>query len=336
MISLLVLPASPLNAPGLLTARGWDVLRSASAVASSVQHAAWAAHLREAGVESVRLDARGAEVLAQSLIAWVKEASDAGLATVGPQPLVWLADAEHPYLPHPSATVRVLEAEFGEGIEVDYVFASPVAPGSAVVESVRIMHELRSPGGDPWSAEQTHASLARYLLEETHEVLEELERPEIDTTELVGEFGDLLFQLVFHARIGTESHEPWDLDSVARALNMKMYRRNPHVFSAEREELSVEAIIARWESIKSKEKTRSSVFEGIPRELPALQRAFKIASRIEHRGDAERLRRAIEACGDATARELMTTIVAAVDIDHDPESALRRFLLELEATLAAQ
>ena len=327
---LKVVPVSPLNAPGLMTSRGWDALRGAGSVALSCAHPAWEAHVREAGIECVRLESAGAHELARSVGAWLEDSDGCPGGY-----LAWLCDSEHPHLPSPIETIGALEEASGGPIDADYVFASPVAPGAAVVESVRIMHELRSPGGDPWSAAQTHGSLSRYLLEETHEVLAELEREPIHTSELVDEFGDLLFQLVFHARIGMEEAEPWTLDSVARSLNAKMYRRNPHVFGPEREDLSIEEITARWDRIKSQEKPRRSLGEGIPLALPALQRAFKIAARAEAEGRTEELRELLSevAPHDSDGARLMTIAIAAARRDDDPESALRTLVSRLEAEL---
>lgn len=327
---LRIVPVSPLNAPGLMTSRGWDALRGAASVALSCAHPAWEAHVRESGIECVRLESASADELMHSLGEWL-EGSDACPGEYR----AWLCDSEHPFLPSPMHTLRALEEKIGARVDADFVFASPVAPGAAVVESVRIMHELRSPGGDPWSAEQTHASLARYLLEETHEVLEELEREDLRTPALVDECGDLLFQLVFHARIGMEEAEPWTLDSVARALNAKMYRRNPHVFGPEREDLSVEEITAQWEEIKKKEKPRRALSEGIPLALPALQRAFKIALRAEAAGRAPELHKALEETAPAgsDAARLMEIVIAAAKRDEDPESALRTLLAQIDTRL---
>lgn len=335
-VSLLIVPASPLNAPGLLTARGWDALRGADSIAVSCAHPAWRAHVREAGIDAVVLNAENAAILIEALEKWFRQATSQRHvnAKEAGTTLVWLADSEHPFLPSPVETVKELETALGRRIDVDFVFASPVAPGSAVVESVRIMHELRSPGGDRWSAEQTHASLSRYLLEETHEVLEELDRGGPDTSALVSEFGDLLFQLVFHARIGTESADPWDLDSVARALNAKMYRRNPHIFSPGRADISVEDAIEQWEEIKAHERSRAperALDEGIPAALPALQRAFKIAQRAATRGELAEFSAAIAGDPDPLARQIGALVLRAAAEDTDPESSLRGLLARIKA-----
>lgn len=337
-MELLIVPVSPLNAPGLMTSRGWDTVRTAMAVALSCAHPAWQAHLREAGVEAQHVSGTSAETWADALAAWWRSVTDGEGEADGTRHVAWLCDSEHPYLPAPTHMLSLMEERVGSRIDADFVFASPVAPGSAVVESVRIMHELRSPGGDTWSAEQTHASLARYLLEETYEVLEELDATPVDERALVAEFGDVLFQLVFHARIGMEAAEPWDLDAVARALNEKMYRRNPHVFSPRREHLSVQSTIEQWHAIKEQEKESASVKdrylgEGIPACLPALQRIAKLAQRARDAGLSGEFADAVGRDGDAYARQLAELATRHTGEDRDPESALRALATRIEKTV---
>ena len=105
----------------------------------------------------------------------------------------------------------------------------PVLTMSQLERAVEVMDRLRSPGGCPWDAEQTHESLARYLLEETYEVLEAIERA--DRTLLREELGDLLLQVLFHARLAEEEPEPYSIEDVAADLVDKLVRRHPHVFA---------------------------------------------------------------------------------------------------------
>ena len=103
-------------------------------------------------------------------------------------------------------------------------------PGARLLDLVAVMDRLRSPGGCPWDAEQTHASLLPYLLEETHEVIEAVERD--DRAQLAEELGDLLLQVVFHARVAQEDpQQPFDIDDVAAGIVAKLVRRHPHVFA---------------------------------------------------------------------------------------------------------
>lgn len=209
--------------------------------------------------------------------------------------------------------------------------------GSELLRSVQIMDSLRSPGGDAWSAQQTHESLARYLLEEAHEVLEAIEQGSADGPgALIGELGDLWFQILFHARLGEQEAEPWSIDDVAGAFNAKMERRNPHVFGDAADTAlacrdDVDEIIAQWHAVKAAEGAPQGVLDGIPRRLPALQSAAKAVHRARTRGELDALlARADEAAdgivGGEVARDLLALVVRSESRDEDPESALRTLL----------
>jgi len=146
-------------------------------------------------------------------------------------------------------------------------------------ELVEIMARLRSPGGCPWDREQTHQSLVRYLVEETGEFLDALD--ENDDTGMVDELGDLLLQIVFHARIAEEEGR-FTLQDVARNECEKMVRRHPHVFGDAQAD-HPQAVVDQWEKIKRTEpgkETRTSALDGVPRHLPALHRAQKILDKV--------------------------------------------------------
>lgn len=154
-------------------------------------------------------------------------------------------------------------------------------PGDGLSELVSVMDRLRSPGGCPWDARQTHRSLAEYLLEEAYETVEAIESGDRD--DLREELGDLLLQVVFHARIAEEDpDDPWDIDDVARGIVAKLVRRHPHVFASDDGVTTPEHVEARWHELKAQEKGRASVTEGIPQALPALLRASKVLARSEH------------------------------------------------------
>ena len=139
---------------------------------------------------------------------------------------------------------------------------------------VRVMDRLRSPGGCPWDAEQTHESLVPYALEEAYELAEAIESG--DRTALREELGDVLLQVVFHARIAQEDpDDPFDVDDVAADLVAKLVRRHPHVF----EGASAHDLDATWEAMKQAEKGRTSVTEGVPLGQPALSLAAKLQKR---------------------------------------------------------
>ena len=132
------------------------------------------------------------------------------------------------------------------------------------------MDRLRSPGGCPWDAEQTHESLVPYLIEEAHEAVEAIESG--DRAHMAEELGDVLLQVVFHARVAQEHPEaPFDIDDVAGGIVEKLVRRHPHVFADVDADTAAE-VAANWEQIKAAEKAgRTSVLDGIPAGLPALR-----------------------------------------------------------------
>ena len=135
------------------------------------------------------------------------------------------------------------------------------------------MDRLRSPGGRPWDAEQTHASLGRHAIEEVDELAEAIEGGTRE--DLREELGDVLLQVLFHARIAQEHPtHPFGIEEVASALSDKLVERHPHVFG-DVEVSGAHEVHANWERIKDESKARASVLDGIPEALPALQRAQK-------------------------------------------------------------
>ena len=163
--------------------------------------------------------------------------------------------------------------------------ARGATPGmlEAVADFVDLVDRLRREC--PWDAEQTHTSLRPHLLEEAHEVLEALDNLDEVTGEGIGhvceELGDLLFQVVFHARIAAESGR-FDLGDVARGIHDKLHHRHPHVFGGVGQasgEVHTEQVLDTWDRIKREEKGRGSVLDGIPATLPALARAAKTVRR---------------------------------------------------------
>jgi XTP/dITP diphosphohydrolase len=178
----------------------------------------------------------------------------------------------------------------------------------------------------PWKREQTHRSLARYLQEEAHEVLEAIDTGDAD--HLREELGDLLLQVYFHAVIAEESGE-FTLDDVARGIAEKMHQRNPHVFGAgSPSTLSAAEVDAQWQGIKHAEKPRSTPYDGIPDTLPALLLATKILERLGEASPpadpgpepgADPARATDAAIGD----RLLAVVSDAVASGVDPEQALR-------------
>ena len=199
---------------------------------------------------------------------------------------------------------------------------------SPVEKLVQVMDQLRSPGGCPWDAEQTHESLARYLLEETYEALEAMDQGDLGS--LREELGDLLLQVVFHARIAQESDPTFSLDAIAQGVVDKLVRRHPHVFT-DLVVTSNEELETNWAKIKEEEKQRESVTDGVPQAMPALQLATQLIYRARKSGVVagdsqvkESLREVIgEVSQDQIAALLVATVELAREADIDAESILR-------------
>jgi MazG family protein len=213
---------------------------------------------------------------------------------------------------------------------------------------VAIMDRLRDPGGCPWDREQDSESLRGYLIEECHEVAEAIDRG--DPQALQEELGDLLFQIVFLARLAKEQRS-FTLEDVIRGIAHKMIRRHPHIFG-DAEAATAEDVMRNWEEIKRREKRpaggepggeATSILDGLPAGLPPLLKARRLGERAAGVGfdwkDAEHvlqkldeevaeLKRAVTVDRD-TAREelgdlLFTTVMLARRLRLDPELALER------------
>ena len=155
---------------------------------------------------------------------------------------------------------------------------------NAIERLLGIMKTLRDPEhGCPWDREQTFASIAPYTLEETYEVLDAIQRE--DFSDLRGELGDLLFQVVFYAQMASEA-DRFNFEDVCHAISDKLERRHPHLFGEATAETSTE-VLKNWEAIKSAEraeKAQHSALDDIPKALPALMRAHKIQKRCHNVG----------------------------------------------------
>jgi XTP/dITP diphosphohydrolase len=192
------------------------------------------------------------------------------------------------------------------------------ASGAPLLELVEVMRRLRAECG--WKREQTHRSLARYLLEEAHETIEAIDTG--DAGHLREELGDLLLQVYFHAAIAEETGE-FTLDDVAADLAAKLYRRNPHVFAPEEgSPVGAADINEAWERIKAQEKRRGSVVEGIPPTLPALLYADKVLDRLQRSGAAVPDPPATPD-PDTLGERLLALVAEARAAGLDPEQALR-------------
>ena len=209
---------------------------------------------------------------------------------------------------------------------------------SAIAELLGIMDTLRSEGGCPWDAQQTHESLVEFLLEEAHETIAAIEAG--DTTELVEELGDLLLQVVFHARLGEEEDPAWSITEVASGINAKLIRRHPHVFGDDADlPLDDAALAQRWAKGKAAEKSRTSALEGIPITLPALSQAQKTWRRAQE-ADLTLARPTVESgSASLTSQQLGDTLLSmAIEAEAagiDAEAALRGAISDLRAAIVA-
>ena len=231
--------------------------------------------------------------------------------------------------------------------------------GALFQQSVSIMARLRGPGGCPWDREQSFATIRKYTLEETYEVLEAIEREH--WSDLAEELGDLLLQVLFYAQMGDEAGY-FKIEDVLEHLNRKLIRRHPHVFGEEasaaagnRAQVDVSAatapagVLANWDAIKQAEKAKDtsegSLLDQVPRSFPALLEAAKLASKAAKVGfdwpdPAGLLEKVEEECREIEAEvradapvdavegevgDLLFTVVnLARHLKVDPELALRR------------
>ncbi len=197
-------------------------------------------------------------------------------------------------------------------------------PGARLLDLVQVMDRVRREC--PWTSRQTHKGLAKYAIEEAYELVEAIE--DGDRDELREELGDVLLQVVFHARIaeeagggdgedGEDGDEAFSIDDVAGALVEKLIHRHPHVFGDAKAE-TPEDVHAHWQRAKAVEKQRESVTDGIPVGQPGLALAAKLAGRVRTGGVDVELPR-----GEGIGYELLALAARAEAAGIDPETALR-------------
>jgi XTP/dITP diphosphohydrolase len=231
-------------------------------------------------------------------------------------PVVWLGSPDgDPGLGEALGEELAMSEE--RDVELEIVPGSYDVPGARLVDVVAVMDRLRSPGGCPWDAEQTHATLVPFLLEEAYEAVEAVEIGDRD--HLREELGDLLLQIAFHSRIAEEDpDDPWSIDDVAGDIVAKLVRRHPHVFGAA-EAPTAAHVEANWEIIKAAEKGRTSAVEGVPLAQPALSLAAKLMGRAARAGVTVDPQPESDDIGE----RLLALVAEARDAGVDPEAALR-------------
>jgi len=300
---IVLLVTSPRLPAGLLTAAAWDVVRAHPVFAGADSEQAGA--LRAVGVPVTVIEPDPERVVAvlgdHEAVVWLSgPAGDQDFARQ-----LGMRLARQPDL-----------------AELELMYGSWDPPGARLLDAVAVMDRLASPGGDPWKRAQSHRSLAPYLLEESYEAFDAIEAGDLDA--LREELGDVLLQVVLHARLAEElpDGEGWSVDDVAGGLVDKMVRRNPHVFAGE-SVAGIEEIIDNWERIKRAEKSRDSALDGIALSQPALALAAKIVQRAERAGLRVPLPQDLD-LGASLLRQVAEACAAGVDA----EAALRRAALD--------
>jgi XTP/dITP diphosphohydrolase len=289
--------------PGLLSSAAWRALSAGRPVAALPGARGTAAALRADG--------------------WVvTDVADADSAAALPGDVVVLASA-------------------GESIDgVEVVPGADEPAGARLLDVVAVMDRLRSPGGCPWDAEQTHASLRGYLLEEAHEAYDAI--VDDDPVGMREELGDVLLQVAFHARVAAEAtpDRRFDIDDVAGDLVDKLVRRHPHVFG-DAGPRDVAAVEAGWEEIKRAEKKRRSPTEGVSRSQPAAAWGAALVRRAGRAGlptpePAELSSSSPEELGERLLRVVTAGEQRGWDVEDALREAVRRYAGELDAAAHAE
>ncbi|CAB4652044.1 unannotated protein [freshwater metagenome] len=209
--------------------------------------------------------------------------------------------------------------------------------GSQLQRLVEVMDQLRSPGGCPWDAEQTHESLLKYLLEESYEFVDAVQSG--NRVDMREELGDVLLQVYFHARIAQDDlNDPFTIEDVAQSIADKLIRRHPHVFSDGAAQSTAE-VIHNWEAIKRLEKGRTSALDGVAMSQPALALIEKLLYRASKFDVDVVVPEVIDlekpADESAVGQALLTVIAWAHANGVDAESALRKEAMRLSQQIAA-
>ncbi|WP_237565811.1 MazG family protein [Ornithinimicrobium cerasi] len=336
LIRLSLLLTSPRVAPGLLSASAWEALHAADVVVAADPSADQPVAVAAAGIEVVPAS-RTAAGGAGDPPATPQDRARRLLDLAAHGRVVWIGSPDGDPGLAEAVAVELPDGPDGTAPTLEIVVGSWDTPGSRLLDAVAVMDRLRSPGGCPWDAQQTHASLAPYLLEEAHEAVEALEvidgADEGGRDHAVEELGDVLLQVLFHARVGAEHEDdPFDVDDVAAGLVAKLVRRHPHVFGGA-VAADAAAVEASWEQIKAAEKpSRQHPLDGIPAGMPELARAVKVASRLRRAGREEWLRDWVE---ERLRRHdpgalILHALLDLHDGDVDAGAALRHTLRDLD------
>ncbi len=319
---LIVLATSPRVAPGLLSWPAWEALRSASAVLAPAGHPQLPA-LAEAGISYQVTEGPPGSPAALLAPGGTTPPSPPEVATL-------LAEGDVVWLPEPGEDPPVPPG-------AKLLHGSADLPGAHLLDLVVIMDRLRVEC--PWDSRQTHQSLAPHLLEEPYEALDALESG--DQQAFREELGDVLLQVVFHARVAAERADGYTIDDVADGIVAKLVRRHPHVF-ADVTVSGAEEVYRNWDEIKREEKRERaersgvpaaaggppSALDGVPFGQPALALAAQLQRRAARAGVPEELARlegdpGLTGAGVGIGRELFRLVMEAREAGCDPEMELR-------------
>ncbi|MFE2507912.1 nucleoside triphosphate pyrophosphohydrolase [Streptomyces naganishii] len=295
---VVLLTTSHRVAPGLLSWPAWQALREADLVLCADGAHPQLPYLREAGIAVEEAAPSAEEVLD---------------ACAGGRTVVVVATGEG----EPALTDGLARLAGSGRVtmpELELLPASYDLPGARLLDLVQVMDRIRAEC--PWSSRQTHEGLAKYAIEEAYELVESIE--DGDRDELREELGDVLLQVVFHARIAEEDpEEPFSVDDVAGGIVAKLIHRHPHVFGDETA-TTPEEVKAHWLRTKAEEKRRASVTDGVPLGQPGLALAAKLASRVRTAGLDVPFPK-----GEGIGYELLALAARAEARGVDPEAALR-------------
>ena len=314
---LTLLLSSPRIAPGLFSRDAWTALANAAHVLTRDEDETQLIAIQESGIAAAHLGEQHPGALAKVLVDRTADGE-----------VVWIGSADGD--PGLTDALAAEVTRLQDPPEVEILVGSYDVPGSRLLDLVAVMDRLRSPGGCPWDAEQTHESLVPYLVEETHELVEAIESG--DRMHMADELGDVLLQVAFHARMAQEHPDsPFGIDDVAGGIVDKLVRRHPHVF-AEGDAETAQDVSANWEQIKADEMPhRTSPLDGMPEALPALARANKAAARLHQAGLGDLTVGAAQ--GDDVGPRLLALVLEARKAGVDPEAALRAVVRYLEAAV---
>jgi XTP/dITP diphosphohydrolase len=307
---LVLLVTTPRVAPGALTWDAWSALQAGPVFTRDQSHPQRPA-LEAAGISVEAIDPTLPPLAVVRLLR--SAARESGTTT-------WLAGSGGDEdVARALGEVATQSADAGEQLDIELLHGSWDLPGARLLDVVETMHRLRSPGGCPWDAEQTHESLAPYLLEEAYEAFQAIE--DRDSVALREELGDVLLQVAFHARLAEENEQEqaWSIDDVAAGLVDKLVRRHPHVF-ADHTVSGAAEVEANWDAIKAAEKGRTSPVDGVPMAMAALTLAATLQRKAAKAGVPGADLGAGPAAGDEPAA-VIAAAAAAFDNAPGPESA---------------